>query len=93
MKPPRVADSLPVIRARCEEVGRDPGTLRISVNIGRDWLMPEGQVRVDLLAGYRELGVHRVMGLLPASVEGDEAIARLADDARAAGVTLAGGAA
>ena len=55
-------------------MGRDPATLRISVNIGRDWLAPEGQVRVDLLAGYRELGVDRVMGLLPASVEGDEAI-------------------
>jgi hypothetical protein len=61
------------------------------VNIGRDWLMPEGQVRIDLLAGYRELGVHRVMGLLPASVDGDEAIARLAEDARAAGLTLHGG--
>jgi F420-dependent oxidoreductase-like protein len=90
MKPARVAESLPIIRSRCEEVGRDPSTLRISVNIGRDWLMPEGQVRVDLLAGYRELGIHRVMGLLPASVDGDEGIARLADDARAAGVTLRG---
>lgn len=90
MKPPRVAVSLPVIRSRCEEVGRDPSTLRISVNIGRDWLMPEGQERVDLLAAYRELGVHRVMGLLSASVEGDDAIARLADDARTAGLTLDG---
>jgi F420-dependent oxidoreductase-like protein len=93
MKPSRVAESMPVIRSRCEEVGRDPSTLRISVNIGRDWLMPEGKVRTDLLAGYRELGVHRVMGLLPASVDGDEGIARLADDARAAGVTLRGEAA
>lgn len=93
MKPAKVADSLPVIRSRCEEVGRDPSTLRISVNIGRDWLMPEGQARIDLLAGYRELGVHRVMGLLPASVDGDEGIEHLADDARAAGLTLQGGAA
>jgi F420-dependent oxidoreductase-like protein len=90
MKPPKVADSLPVIHARCEEAGRDPGSLRISVNIGRDWLAAEGQVRVDLLAGYVELGVDRVMGLLPASVDGDEAIERLAADARAAGVSLHG---
>jgi F420-dependent oxidoreductase-like protein len=93
MKPARVAESLPIIRSRCEEVGRDPSTLRISVNIGRDWLMPEGQARTDLLAGYRELGVHRVMGLLTASVDGDEGIERLAQDARAAGLTLHGGAA
>lgn len=91
MKPARVAESLPVIRSRCEEVGRDPSTLRLSVNIGRDWLVPEGQARVDLLAGYRELGVHRAMGLLSASVDDDEAIARLAEDARGAGVTLHGG--
>ncbi|MFN8622367.1 MAG: TIGR03560 family F420-dependent LLM class oxidoreductase [Chloroflexota bacterium] len=87
-KPAGVAEALPIIRSRCEEIGRDPATLRISVNIGRDWLEPTGQARTDLLAGYREQGVHRVMGLLPGSWDGDEAIEQLAADAWAAGVTL-----
>ncbi len=76
-----------MIATRCEEVGRDPATLRISVNIGRTSLELEGQERVDLLGAYRDLGVKRVMGLLTTSVQGDAAIASLAADATVAGVT------
>ena len=48
-----------------------------------------GAARVDRLAGYRELGVSRVMGLLRASARSDEALESLVEDARAAGVELA----
>jgi hypothetical protein len=48
-----------------------------------------GQRRIDHLAGYRELGVSRVMTLVQASAENDEALAALAADARAAGCELA----
>lgn len=91
LRPAQTAEALTVIAARCEEVGRDPSTLRISVNIGRPSLEPEGQPRIDLLGAYRELGVQRVMGLLKASVGGDAALASLAADAQAAGVTLHAG--
>src|ERR671923_834150 len=33
MSPDEVADALPIIRSRCEEIGRDPDTLRVSVHI------------------------------------------------------------
>ena len=33
MSPDEVAEALPVIRGRCEEIGRDPATLPVSVHI------------------------------------------------------------
>ena len=91
LTPTEVAAALPVIRSRCEEIGRDPATLRLSVNIGRDTYGVPGAARVELLAAYRDVGVVRVMGLLQASATSDEALAALAEDARAAGCKLFGG--
>jgi hypothetical protein len=48
-----------------------------------------GQARIDRLAGFADAGVSRVMGLLRASAKTDDALASLAEDARAAGVSLA----
>jgi F420-dependent oxidoreductase-like protein len=91
MAPAEVADALPVIATRCEEIDRDPASLPVSVHLW--WGAPEmaesGQRRIDHLAGYRELGVSRVMTLVQASAEGDEALEALASDARAAGCELA----
>ncbi len=90
--PGAVADALPVIRQRCEEIGRDPETLKVSAHIwaGSDWAQGEhpGQRRVDLLGAYRELGVSRVMMLLRSSAESDDALPAFAEDARAAGANL-----
>ncbi len=88
LSPAEVAAALPVIRARCEEIGRDPASLGISVHIW--WGAPPapGQERVDLLAGYRELGVRRTMQLLRDSTTSDEALESYAADVRAAGVEL-----
>ena len=77
-----------MIASRCEEIGRDPASLRLSVNISRYVLKDGGPARVELLAAYREAGVDRVMGLLQASATSDEALEALAADARAAGCTL-----
>ena len=84
-----VAEALPVVRSRCEEIGRDPATLPISVHIWTEELEKAGASRVDRLAGYAELGVSRVMGLLRASARSDEALESLVEDARAAGLELA----
>ena len=89
MSPADVAEALPVIRSRCEEIGRDPATLPISVHIWTEDLEAAGASRVDLLAGYAELGVSRVMGLLRGSARSDEALESLVEDARAAGLELA----
>ena len=91
MSPDEVRDALPVIRSRCEEIGRDPDSLAVSVHVW--WGTPEwrepGERRSDLLRAYADLGVSRVIGLLQASADGDEALDALAEDARAAGVELA----
>jgi hypothetical protein len=89
MSPAEVAQALPVIRSRCEEVNRDPATLPVSVHMWGESIAEAGPARIDLLAGYRELGVSRVMGLLKASTTTDEALESLVEDARAAGVVFA----
>ena len=89
LSPDEIRAALPVIRARCEEVGRDPATLRLSVNIGRDTFKVAGSSRVELMAAYRELGIVRIMGLLQASASSDEPLESLAADVRAAGGKLA----
>jgi F420-dependent oxidoreductase-like protein len=89
MSPADVKQALPVIRSRCEEIGRDPATLAISVHIWQQAFRVSGPARVDLLGEYRELGVDRVMGLDINSALGDEAMEAVAADARAAGVEMA----
>ena len=91
LSPDEVREALPTIRSRCEEIGRDPDSLHVSVHVW--WGMPdwreEGEVRRQFLDDYAQLGVSRVIGLLQASADSDEALDRLAADARAAGVELA----
>ena len=90
MSPDEVREALPVIRSRCEEIGRDPDSLSVSVHVW--WGTPEwrtpGPGRVALLTDYRELGLSRVIGLLQASADDDGALEALVEDARAAGVEL-----
>lgn len=91
MSPDELRDALPTIRARCEEIDRDPDSLAVSVHVW--WGTPEwsaaGAARQELLAEYDELGVSRVIGLLQASADSDEVLDELAADARAVGVQLA----
>jgi F420-dependent oxidoreductase-like protein len=82
-------DALPVIAARCSEVGRDPASLKVSVHVDRGLADERGERRQELLAAYQDLGVVRVMALLRSSVETDEALDALAEDASLAGVALA----
>jgi F420-dependent oxidoreductase-like protein len=88
--PSQVRGALPTIRSRCDEIGREPASLSISVHVWSEtdaWRNP-GRGRQQLLRDYAELGVSRVMGLLRESADGDEAIEELAADARAAGIEL-----
>ncbi len=89
MLPDEVTEALPVIRSRCEEIGRDPATLALSVHIWGEHLSREGGQRVDRLAAYREVGVDRVMTLVRDSATSDAALESLARDAREAGLELA----
>ena len=87
--PDQVREWKPIIASRCEEIKRDPATLRLSVHVWQGNLPPAGSARQDLLVGYREAGVDRIQTLVPASVKGDEALEAFAEDARAAGANLA----
>jgi F420-dependent oxidoreductase-like protein len=89
LTPAEVADALPVIRSRCEEIDRDPSTLTVSVHLGREHLRAAGAPRVDRLAAFAALGVSRVMGLILDTATTDEALESLAEDARAAGLEMA----
>jgi F420-dependent oxidoreductase-like protein len=89
LSPAEVVEALPVIAARCEEIGRDPATLPVSVHLWAEAISAGGAGRIDRLAAYREAGVSRVMGLVRESARTDEALESLVEDARAAGVEIA----
>jgi len=88
-EPDELDEALPVIRSRCEEIGRDPATLPVSVHIWPERLAAAGSARTDQLAAYREAGVCRVQALLRESATSDDALASFAVDARASGAELA----
>jgi F420-dependent oxidoreductase-like protein len=90
LSPEELRDALPVIRGRCEEIGRDPATLRVSLHAwwGDDDWRTAGDRRIAYLGQLADLGVARVMGLLQASATSDEPLQSLAEDAHAAGVAL-----
>ncbi|MDL2334795.1 MAG: TIGR03560 family F420-dependent LLM class oxidoreductase [Chloroflexota bacterium] len=89
LTPAEVKDALPIIRARCAEIGRDPASLAVSVHTWWEQITNAGAARSELLAGYRELGVSRVIALVRDAADSDEALERWAADARAAGAELA----
>ncbi len=58
LMPAKVAAALPVIRERCEEIGRDPATLKVSVYIWGDPAdVRPGTERVERLQEFAELGL------------------------------------
>jgi F420-dependent oxidoreductase-like protein len=91
MTPEEVGDALPVIGARCEEIGRDPATLKISVHTWdmQPGITTPGQQRVDVYGGYAELGLHRVQTWLPHFVDGPDVLEAFHEDVMAAGAELA----
>ena len=88
--PAAVAEALPVIRARCEEIGRDPATLKVSVHTWytEPGVSDHGQARVDLFGAYRDLGLSRVQSYVDGLADGTEALESFAEDLRAAGIAL-----
>ncbi len=90
LPPDEVIEARPVINSRCAEIGRDPASLRLSVNIGRTASAVEGASRVDLLRRYADAGVDRVMTMIRASAEDEGALERFAEDCVAAGADLEG---
>ena len=88
LDPPGVADALPVARERCEEIGRDPGSLRLSLYAPDHLMAVGGQRRVDLLGEYAALGLSRLIVFLGKRSAELETQAAFADDISAAGLPL-----
>lgn len=88
LSPERTRAALPVIASRCEEVGRDPTTLRVSVHVFADGFGPPGRERVECLAAYADLGIARIMTPPPGLVDTDDVLNAFAEDCTAAGVAL-----
>ena len=85
----RVAEALPVIRSRCEEIGRDPATLRVSLYCRDEAVREPGQARVDFVGGLAELGLARLVAFPTRWDPTAEAQASFAADCRTAGIVLA----
>jgi F420-dependent oxidoreductase-like protein len=88
LTPAETVAALPIIRARCEEIGRDPASLAVSVHVWHEDLAATGQQRIDLVGAYRELGVSRLIGMVRAAVDSDDALVALAADARSGGAII-----
>lgn len=90
MTPEEVAAALPIIHARCEEIGRDPASLKVSVHTWFESpsVSTPGQERVDLYAAYAELGLYRTQSYVDGLADGPDALDAFATDVRAAGAEL-----
>jgi alkanesulfonate monooxygenase SsuD/methylene tetrahydromethanopterin reductase-like flavin-dependent oxidoreductase (luciferase family) len=86
MVPRDVEAALPVIRSRCEEIGRDPSTLRVSVHIWGPADAAAGAARRDRLRDYRDVGVDRVMVQGFGAVSDAGLLERVAEDCAASGL-------
>jgi len=86
MLPEDVAAAMPVIRSRCEEIGRDPATLRVSVHIWGAPDAPAGAARRDRLRAFRDVGVARVMLQGFRAVSDPGWLEAIADDCAAVGL-------
>ena len=75
-----------MIRSRCEEIGRDPSTLRVSVHIWGAADAPRGAARRDRLRAYAGLGLDRAIVQGFAAVKDPGHLDRMAGDVAAAGL-------
>jgi F420-dependent oxidoreductase-like protein len=83
-----VVELMALARQRCEEIDRDPATLRLSLYIADDEVRPTGQKRVDLLGALAEIGLDRLVAF-PTRWGADlETQAAFAEDCLGAGLSL-----
>jgi alkanesulfonate monooxygenase SsuD/methylene tetrahydromethanopterin reductase-like flavin-dependent oxidoreductase (luciferase family) len=87
LMPDAVRAALPVIHARCAEVGRDPASLRLSVHLwGAPMAVAPGTERQERLLEYAELGVSRVIVQGFPGVQDPRALDILIEDCQGAGL-------
>ena len=83
------AADMPTIRARCEEIGRDPATLKVSLYCRDEDVKEAGQARVDYVGRCAKVGLDRIVAFPTRWEPAAETQARFAEDCRTAGIELA----
>jgi alkanesulfonate monooxygenase SsuD/methylene tetrahydromethanopterin reductase-like flavin-dependent oxidoreductase (luciferase family) len=79
-------DLIAVARQRCEEIDRDPASLRLSLYVADPEVREPGQRRVDLLGALTDIGLDRLVAFPTRYGADPETQAAFADDCRAAGL-------
>ncbi len=90
LPPDDVAERMVDVRAKCEQAGRDPESLRFSVYTYDEHFLEPGQARVDLIGRYKEIGCDRIVVFPTKLAPTVETQASFAEDCVAAGVALDG---
>ena len=85
--PDELPDALSVVAQRCEEIGRDPATLPVSVHIWWEHL-DAAPSRTDLIGAYLEAGASRVMTMVRAAAKDPDALDAFQADCLEAGAEL-----
>ena len=87
LMPAEVAAALPVIASRCEEIGRDPASLRVSVHVwGEPANVAPGPERRDRLRAYADLGLSRTILQGFGGVGDERLLDEIAEDCAAVGM-------
>jgi F420-dependent oxidoreductase-like protein len=86
-----IAERMVQVRQRCADEGRDPATLRFSLYARDEDVRDAGPRRADLLAGYAEIGLDRIVCFPTRWAPTTEAQAAFAADVLAAGIELEAG--
>jgi F420-dependent oxidoreductase-like protein len=86
----RAAELMGIARQRCEEIGRDPATLRLSLYAADEDIERPGQRRVDFIGRCVQIGLDRLVAFPTRYGPTRETQARFKEDCLAAGVKLEG---
>jgi F420-dependent oxidoreductase-like protein len=84
--PDEIPGLLATARQRCEEIDRDPSTLRLSIYVADDEVKDPGQKRVDVIGRLMGMGLDRLVAFPTRYGATREVQERFAEDCRAAGL-------
>ena len=83
---PEIPDLIATARQRCEEIDRDPATLRLSLYVADPEVREPGQKRIDTLGALGEIGLDRLVAFPTRYGATREVQAAFAEDCRTAGL-------
>ncbi len=86
LPPEDVERALPIIAQRCQEVGRDPSTLRVSIHMWGPAHAEPGLARRVRLRQYMDLGLDRAILQAYAAVQDPPVLDAIAEDCAALGL-------